>query len=66
MFSKGYLFLIYDQDNDKLGVSKFESMWFGTFILKLVLKKGSYELVNYQGNPLDELHNGIYLKRYYA
>ena len=31
-----------------------------------VLKKGVYELVDYDGNKLTEPRNGLYLKKYYA
>ena len=41
-------------------------MWHGPYIVKLVLQKRSYELIDYKGNPLDKLHNGLYLKIYYA
>ena len=58
--------LIYDQDHDKLGAGKFEPMWHGPYIVKKVLQKGSYELVDYYGNPLSEPQNGLYLKRFYA
>lgn len=58
--------LVYDQDHDKLGVGKLEPMWHGHYIVKKVLQKCSYELVNYDGNPLSEPQNGIYLKRFYA
>jgi hypothetical protein len=29
-------------------------------------KKGAYELVDYDGIPLSEPRNGLYLKKYYA
>ena len=46
--------LVYDQDHDKLGARKLETMWHGPYIVKNVLQKGSYELVDYDGNPLNE------------
>ena len=57
--------MTYDQKHDKLGEGKFESMWHGPYIFSHVLEKGAYELVDYDGIPLGEPQNGIYLKRYY-
>jgi len=39
-------------------------MWYGPFIVKCVLKKGAYELIDFEGNKLAELRNGLYLKKY--
>eukprot|EP00253_Pinus_taeda_P016389 PITA_16389 len=47
------LVLLYDQANDKLGAGKLEPMWHGPYIVKRVLQKGAYELIDYEGNPLD-------------
>jgi hypothetical protein len=66
VFSEGDLVLLYEQDHDLLGASKFETMWWGPYIVKRVLKKGAYELVDYDGIPLSEPRNGLYLKNYYA
>lgn len=65
-FIEGDLVLLYDQANDKLGAQKFEPMWHGPYIVKRVLQKGAYELIDYEGNPLDKPQNGLYLKKYYA
>lgn len=65
-FSEGNLVLLYDQDNDKLGVGKFKAMWHGPYIVKRVLQKGTHELVDYEGNALSQPQNGLYLKKYYA
>eukprot|EP00253_Pinus_taeda_P006767 PITA_06767 len=65
-FVEGDLVLLYDQAKDKLGAGKLEPMWHGPYILKRVLQKGAYELINYEGNPLDKPRNGLYLKKYYA
>jgi hypothetical protein len=46
VFSEGDLVLVYDQDKDPLGAGKFKPMWFGPFIVKEVLKKGTYHLVD--------------------
>ena len=35
-------------------------------MVKWVLEKGAYELVDYEGTALAEPRNGIYLKKYYA
>ena len=53
-FNEGDLVLTYDQKHDKLGVGKFESMWHGLYIVKRILEKGAYELVDYEGMPLGE------------
>ena len=65
-FSEGDLVLVYDQANDKLGAGKFVPMWHGPFIVKRKLAKGAYELIDFDGVPLDKPRNGLYLKRYYA
>jgi hypothetical protein len=41
-------------------------MWFIPFIMKEVLKKGSYHLVDFDGNALAEPRNGLYLKNHYS
>jgi hypothetical protein len=41
-------------------------MWFRPFIVKEVLKKGTYCLVEFEGNALAEPRNGLYLKKYYS
>jgi hypothetical protein len=66
IFSKGDLVLLYEQDRDMLGAGKFEPMWRGPYIVHRVLEKGAYELVDYDGIPLSEPRNGLYLKKYYA
>ena len=65
-FVEGDLVLLYDQANDKMGAGKFEPMWHRPYIVKRVLQKGAYELIDYEGNPLDKPWNGLYLKKYYA
>eukprot|EP00253_Pinus_taeda_P001821 PITA_01821 len=66
VFSEGDLVLLYDQESDKLGAGKFKSLWMGPYIVKRILAKGAYELVVYDGIPLAQPRNGLYLKRYYA
>lgn len=66
VFSKGDLVLLYDQESNKLGAGKFKYLWMGPYIVKRVLAKGAYELVDYDGIPLVQPCNGSYLKRYYA
>ena len=66
VFSEGDLVLLYDQESDKLGAGKFKSLWMGLYIVKQVLAKGAYELMDYDGIPLAQPCNGLYLKRYYA
>jgi hypothetical protein len=66
IFFKGDFVLLYEQDRDVLGDGKFEPMWRGPYIIRRVLDKGAYELVDYDGIPLSEPRNGLYLKKYYA
>eukprot|EP00253_Pinus_taeda_P035480 PITA_35480 len=66
VFSEGDLVLLYDQESDKFGAGKFQSLWMGPHIVKRVLAKGAYELVDYDGIPLLQPRNGLYLKHYYA
>ena len=62
-FSEGYLVLLWDQAKEPLGVGKFNPMWHGSYIVKRVLEKGAYELVDYEETALAELRNGLYLKK---
>ena len=64
--SEGDLVLLYDQESDKLVAGKLKSLWMGPYIVKCVLAKGAYELMDYDGIPLVQPRNGLYLKRYYA
>ena len=66
IFSEGDLVLLYDQEADVIGKGKFEPLWHGPYIFKRVLAKDAYELVDYDGIPLAQPLNGLYLKRYYA
>jgi hypothetical protein len=63
VFSKGDLVLLFEQDRYLLGAGKFEPMWQGPYIVRRVLEKGAYELVDYNGIPLSEPRNGLYLKK---
>lgn len=65
-YVEGDLVLVYDQENDNLGVGKFEPMWHGPYIVKCALEKGAYEIIDYDKIPLGKPINGLYLKRYYA
>ena len=38
-FSEGDMVLVYDQPNDKLGKGKFESMWYGPYVIHHCLGK---------------------------
>ena len=66
VFSEGDLVLLYEQDKNVLGAGKFKPMWCGPYIVSKVLVEGAYELVYYDGVPLGEPRNGLYLKKYYA
>ena len=65
-FSEGDLVLLWDQAKEPLGAGKFNPMWHGPYMVKHVLEKGAYELVDYEGTTLAEPRNGLYLKKYYA
>ena len=64
VFSKGDHVLVYAKEKDALGVGNFKSMWYGPFIVKKVLKKGAYALIDFDGNELEEARNGLYMKRF--
>lgn len=66
VFSEGDLVLLYDLEYDKFGLGKFELMWLGPYIVKHVLAKGAYDIVDFDGVPLVQPRNGMYLKKYYA
>jgi hypothetical protein len=66
VFLEGDIVLFYDKDHDKLGKKMFEPLLHGPYIIKHVLKIGAYELVDYDGNPLSESHNRLYLRNYYS
>ena len=53
-FSKGDLVLVYDQASYKLRSGKLEPMWHGPYVVKHTLQKSAYELVDYDGIPLNE------------
>ena len=65
-FSEGDLVLLWDQPKEPLGVGKFNPMWRRPYVVKCVLEKGAYDLVDYKGMALVEPRNGLYLKNYYA
>eukprot|EP00253_Pinus_taeda_P020205 PITA_20205 len=52
IFSEGDLVFLYDQEADKLRAGKFDLMWMGPYVVKRVLAKVAYELVDYVGIPL--------------
>lgn len=59
IFSEGYLVLVYDQDKDTLGEGKFVSMWLYPYIIKHVLGKGSFDLIDYYENTLKRPRNRL-------
>ena len=65
-FSEGDLVILWDQPKETLGEGKFNPMWCGPYVVKRVLEKAAYELVDYEGMALAEPRNGLYLKKYYA
>ena len=65
-FSEGDMVLLWDQAKEPLGAGNFNPMWHGPYMVKSVLEKGAYELVDYEGTALVDPRNGLYLKIYYA
>ena len=61
-FSEGDLVLLWDQDKEPLGAENFNPMWHGPYMVKRVLEKGAYELVDYEGMTLQEPRNRLNLK----
>ena len=66
IFCEGELVLLWDQDKEPLGAGKFKAMWLRPYVMSKVLKKGTYELIDCDGNKLPKPRNGLYLKKYYA
>ena len=66
IFSEGEVVFLWDKDKEPRGVGKFKAMWLGPYVMSKVLKKGAYELIDFDGNKLSEPRNGLYLKKYYA
>ena len=62
----GLSVLLWDQAKEPLWAGKFNPVWHGPYVVKRVLEKGAYELVDYEGTTLAKPRNGIYLKKYYA
>ena len=63
IFFERELVFLWDQDKEPLGAGKFRSMWLGPYVVSKVLKKGAYELTDFEGNKLLEPRNGLYLKK---
>ena len=64
-FHEGDLVLVYDQAHDALGHEKFDSLWLGPYIISEGLGKGAYLLEDFEGHPLPNPSNALYLKKYY-
>ena len=62
-FSEGDLVFLWDQPKEPLGAGKFNPMWHGPYVVKRVLEKGAYELVDYERTALAKPRNGLYLKK---
>ena len=48
-FSEGDLVILWDQAKEPLGEGKFNPMWHGPYIVKHLLEKGAYELLDTRG-----------------
>ena len=64
-FHEGDLVLVYDQAHDTLGHRKFVSLWLGSYIISKNIGKGAYLLEDFEGHPLPNPCDSLYLKRYY-
>ena len=58
--------MLWEHNKEPTGTGKFKSMWLGPYVVSKNLKKGAYELTDFDGNRLPEPRNGLYLKKYYA
>ena len=58
--------LVCDQPNDKMGKGKFESMWYGPYVIHRCLEKGAYTLIDSDGKILENPCNKLYLKGFYT
>ena len=52
IFSEVELVLLWDQDKEPPGAGKLSSIWLGPYVLSKVLKKGAYELIDFDGKKL--------------
>ena len=66
IFAERDLVLVYAQEHDTLGNGMCKPLCHGPYIIRQVDRKGAYELVDFQGTPLAEPRNGLYLKKYYV
>ena len=64
-FHEGDLVLVYDQAHDVLGHGKFDSLWVGPYVISKDLGNGAYLLEDFEGYPLPNPLNALYLKKYY-
>ena len=62
LYAESEFVLLYDQSKEPMGEGNFKPMWNGPYIMQSVLEKGAYELEDCEGNKLDELRNGLFLK----
>ena len=50
--------MLWDQDKEPLGAGEFKAMWLGPYVVSKVLKKGAYELIDFDGDKIPEPRNG--------
>lgn len=65
-YQEGDLVFLYDKKHDLLGLGMLQPLCLSPYVVKKALSKGAYELQVWEGVPLAEPKNGLYLKRYYA
>ena len=58
-FSEGDMVLVYDLHNDKLGKGKFESIWYGPYVIHCFLEEGAYTIIEFDGQLLENPRNEI-------
>jgi len=66
VFSEGEIVFVYDRDKDSMGEDKFNPMWYNSYVVRQILEKGSYDLLDYEVNVLSEPKNRLFLRKYYA
>ena len=65
-YQEGDPILLYDKKHDLLGRETLQPLWLSPYAIMKSLSKGKYELQDWEGVPLAEPRNRLYLKKYYA
>lgn len=66
-FKVGYLVLNEKQKNQQPEKKRnFEPNWLGPFVITRTCESRAFKFSTFEGEPLDEPINGIYLRKFYA